>query len=55
MINPRIKRRYNLVYNARKNGYTIVTRERMIYLPVNAGDRNPSIEKNWPLLASTCN
>jgi hypothetical protein len=43
-ISPRTKRRYNLVFKARKKGYIVFTGERMIHLPANADERNPTIE-----------
>ena len=42
-IHPRLKRRYNLCYRARKKGYVIYTKERTMYRPARADLR---IEKN---------
>lgn len=32
-VNPKLKRRYNLCYRARKKGYKILTATRTIYRP----------------------
>ncbi|MDD2245341.1 MAG: hypothetical protein PHR52_11755 [Fermentimonas sp.] len=33
-VNPKIKRRYNLCYRARKKGYKIITPTRTMYRPI---------------------
>ena len=45
MVPKRIKRRYNLCYKARKNGYVVLTRERMMELPSD-NSRDTRIEKD---------
>lgn len=44
LIDPKLKRRYNLCYRARKKGYQILTPERTVYRPKDGIDKR--IEEN---------